>query len=83
MKHSRIDDIYISFTRSQEYNDKFMDFAPDLSFLEEKLTNQEMRELERVFFSFCALYEKNSFQCGFDYAWELFHECCQSGHLRE
>lgn len=34
-----------------------------------------MRRLEILLLSYASEYEKEIFECGFTYAWELFHEC--------
>lgn len=74
-KEKRLTMIYQSFINTREYDKINQKAALNLSWLENKLDYKDLLKLEEAVTSYTAQNEKNMFESGFVFAWELFQEC--------
>ncbi len=74
MKENKINSIYHSFLKSEEYQQIFINIKFDLSWLVNKLDNKDLFKLEEIVSAYANINSSTHFECGFRYAWELFHD---------
>lgn len=74
MKNDKIISIYNSFLNSSEYQQIFRNINFDLTWLDEKLSVRDLLKLEDMISAYANCNNSTHFECGFRYAWELFHD---------
>lgn len=75
MQRNRISDICYAFLQNHEYDDKFKNVDFDISWSEEKLEYSDILKLKEMITDYSLQIYQTTFECGFTYAWQLFHEC--------
>lgn len=80
MQNSRLSDICYSFMQSHEYNHIFKSIIFDIKWLEDKLDFSDISKLENIIMNYSLQIYQTSFECGFTYGWQLFHECQEMNH---
>ncbi len=83
MQDNRLSDMYYNFLQSNEFDEAFKNIEFDISWLEEKLNCSDILKLEEVITSYNLQIYETTFECGFAYAWKLFHECQERNVLNE
>lgn len=73
---SKIETIYQSFIQSKEFETNVSEKKDiDLDWIKPCLNQMQYLKLEQNISSYAMQNEKDMFEYGFLYAWELFHSC--------
>lgn len=79
MEKMKLEGILEFLTNDPEYNAVLSENRLDIGWLKDKISMTEYRRLEEDVFDYASKNDKLVFVMGFQYAWELFHECMKTG----
>ena len=79
MEKKKLEAIYEFLSNDPEYSAALSENLLDIDWLKDRVSMEEYRKLEETIFNYASKNDKRVFIMGFQYAWELFHECMKTG----